>query len=382
MKASDVLPRLVLLAVAMAVAVGVPWTAEAQAPERGRPAPAAGQTGAGSDPVATAMRSLAEGINRQPGVKGKSVGVVGFSLAKGGVTEIGVYFSDLLEVELIKASGRQFEVVTRRDLCEVIRENKLWVADRFDPKLHEKLGGLSEADFLATGRIVDRGRALAVTVRLLDTEKGRQIWADNVNIPLDEGLRKLIERPAGIGGCEESEAAPKTTDKTAPEKAREPNQLQVQTWFDKPFYRVGDSLRIGVRVNRDAYVTLVNLGTSGQVTILFPNGYHPNNLVRAGQQVLVPPADAGFALHVKGPTGFDQVIAIATEDPVQFAPTDFSNPAVAFRSLERLQTRSIVVGAREKKKMAPSRWAEHVVAVEVIRGADGLGREGAPPQPQ
>jgi hypothetical protein len=85
---------------------------------------------------------------------------------------------------------------------------------------------------------------------------------------------------------------------------------------------------------------------------------------------------------VKGPTGFDQVIAIATEDPVQFAPTDFSSQAVAFRSLERLQTRSIVVGAREKKKMAPSRWAEHVVAVEVIRGADGLGREGAPPQPQ
>src|SRR5262245_26841067 len=38
-------------------------------------------------------------------------------------------------------------------------------------------------------------------------------------------------------------------------------------------YRVGDRISLSFTTNRDAYVTLVNVGTSGEVTILFPNRF-------------------------------------------------------------------------------------------------------------
>jgi hypothetical protein len=127
-------------------------------------------------------------------------------------------------------------------------------------------------------------------------------------------------------------------------------------------------VRFGLRVSRDAYVTLVNIGTSGDVTIIYPNRFHPSHFVRGGQDVLVPPADASFTLTVHGPPGLEQIRAIATEEPVQLHAGDFGGQTAMFRSLDRVQTRNLVVGiSKEREKVAPGKWAEDVVAVEVRR---------------
>jgi len=62
----------------------------------------------------------------------------------------------------------------------------------------------------------------------------------------------------------------------------EPPPLQIRLWTDKPAYRVGDTIRFGLAVNRDAYVALLNVGTSGGTTVIFPNRFHPSPRVEAG----------------------------------------------------------------------------------------------------
>lgn len=356
-------------------------------------------------PVALdALRASTRAIATMRGfvnVKGKKIGIGDFPLTDGRLTQLGSYFADQMDVALAWHAGPGgFEVVTRRDLCQVIRENKLWVDDRFDPSLHKKLGRLGQADLLLTGQITAMIETAWVSIRLLDTETGRVAWADSIVVSLEGGFGALATRPVFSDGCgvmpppgpsviagaPVATSAPpvpgtpavKTTPAVATPTAtpdvtgvavtsRPPkDRLQVRVWTDKSMYRIGDTVEFRVRANRDAYVMLVNIGTSGEVTILFPNRLHTSHFTRAGQEIVIPPPEARFVLTVEGPTGFDQVRAIATEEPLRLQATDFTRQAATFRSLNRVETRSLAAAiTAERTRVAAERWAEDVVAVEV-----------------
>lgn len=327
------------------------------------------------DPVSGAINRVAARVQELSAIKGKKVGIYEFEMSGGTRTELGLFVADQLDVALTgRASAGGFEVLGRGQICQVIRENKLLVDDRWDPALQSKLGRFGHADFLVAGRLTSLGKEVALTVRLVDTETLRQIWADSLRFPLDEGLKGLVSRPISGDGCDVMAAsavtaAPPSTPTPSPASG---DKLQARVWTDKPLYRIGESIRFGLRVNRDAYVTLINIGTSGDVTIIYPNRFHPNHFLRGGQDVIIPAPDAGFTLTVQGPPGFDQVRAIVTEEPVQLRVDDVGrageagSPKVAFRSLDRAQTRNLAVDLKTaRERLGSGRWAEEVIAVEV-----------------
>ena len=318
---------------------------------------------AGADALSPILDGVAKRILEVKDLKGKKVGVESFPTGGGRLTELSGHLADRLDVALTGlAAPSGVEMVTRQHLCDVIRENKLWVDDRFDPSLHKKLGRLGQADFMVAGRVVSGGGQASVSVRVLDTETGRQVWADAVTVQLDRMLGELATRMVDGDGC--GSQGPMVA--AAPEPKDAPRErLDVKIWTDKPAYRIGDTIRFGLRVNRDAYVTLVNIGTSGDVTIIFPNRFQPTFFVRGGTDVVIPSADAGFTLTVKPPSGFDQVRAIATSEPVQFQAGDFGTTSV-FRSLDQTQTRNLAVDIKsERERMTPGKWSEAIIAVEV-----------------
>lgn len=314
-------------------------------------------------------RSLATKVGDLGEVKDRTLAVVDFPTGGGRMTELGSFLADQFGVALTnrsRASG--YKMVSRRELCQAIRENKFWVDDRFDPELHRKLGKWTQADFIVSGRLTALNRQLAVSVRLIDSATLAEVWADSITLALDEGLRGLLSQPVVGDGCGGGVAQPVSSVPTSTTAAPGADRLQVKIWTDKGAYRIGETVRFGLRVSRDAYVTLVNIGTSGDVTIIYPNRFHPSHFVRGGQDVLVPPADANFTLTVHGPPGLEQIRAIATEEPVQLHAGDFGGQTAMFRSLDRVQTRNLVVGiSKEREKVAPGKWAEDVVAVEVRR---------------
>jgi len=90
----------------------------------------------------------------------------------------------------------------------------------------------------------------------------------------------------------------------------------VTVFLDKsgeaPTYRVGEEIRISVRVDRDAYVYLFSLQPDGTVTQILPNRFDEENFLRAGQTRTYPPSNAGYVFNVEPPTGLSKVVAVAS----------------------------------------------------------------------
>jgi hypothetical protein len=102
--------------------------------------------------------------------------------------------------------------------------------------------------------------------------------------------------------------------------------FDVEVWVDKdpsgreaPAYRVGEEIRIGVRVAEDAYVYLFSVGSAGEVVQILPNRFDEagrNNFMRAGTTRTFPPQGARYAFTVDPPMGLAKVIAVASKQPL------------------------------------------------------------------
>lgn len=98
-------------------------------------------------------------------------------------------------------------------------------------------------------------------------------------------------------------------------------------------YAVGETVRIFVQPNEDAYITVINVGPSGQVTQLFPNAYQKNNRVEANQRVEITPSDSGARIAVSGPIGAELIKVIASVEPIKVIPESALEGRGAFRSV-------------------------------------------------
>ena len=89
-------------------------------------------------------------------------------------------------------------------------------------------------------------------------------------------------------------------------------QLQIGLWSDKRTYKAGDTATFFVGVNKDCFLTLVNVDRSGRATVLFPNELQPDNQAVAGQTIQVPGAGAAYRFRFKEP-GREQIVAICSQ---------------------------------------------------------------------
>jgi len=81
-------------------------------------------------------------------------------------------------------------------------------------------------------------------------------------------------------------------------------------------YGLGEKVAFEVTSERDGYLTLVDLGTDGTVTVLFPNEFDRENRVRAGQRFAFPTASMGFEIEVQPPAGRGMVRLFVTAQPL------------------------------------------------------------------
>ncbi|MFC6591131.1 DUF4384 domain-containing protein [Deinococcus lacus] len=86
-----------------------------------------------------------------------------------------------------------------------------------------------------------------------------------------------------------------------------------------PSYRIGEGLRISTTTNRDAYVYLFSVDSSGEVTQILPNNLGGDNFVKANTTKVFPEAGANFTFSVGGPTGLNKVLALASLEKLDLA---------------------------------------------------------------
>lgn len=98
----------------------------------------------------------------------------------------------------------------------------------------------------------------------------------------------------------------------------ERSTINVKIWMNKacgsPFYP-GEKALIYFTADADGYITLYDIDTQGNVLVIFPNRYTPDNFVRAGQTLQLPALEADYDLIVEGPEGIEYIEAVASTNP-------------------------------------------------------------------
>jgi len=100
-----------------------------------------------------------------------------------------------------------------------------------------------------------------------------------------------------------------------------PQRIGIDAWVDSPSltYRIGEPLRLSVRPRQDAYITVVDVGGSGRVAVLYPNHFQQSGRIRAGTTLTIPSGTAPWQITVGGPTGVDLIQVIASRRPLTLA---------------------------------------------------------------
>lgn len=134
-----------------------------------------------------------------------------------------------------------------------------------------------------------------------------------------------------------------------------------------PAFHIGDRVNIVFEASRDCYLTLLNVGTSGKLTILFPNAMQPDNRIAAGQSHAIPGTSYGFEYVLQGPPGREMLKAVATLEPVALIESSFAPDGSLFRE-ERATAaaRDIAVVKTKTQEMAPDAWAEAHLEFDVL----------------
>ena len=144
----------------------------------------------------------------------------------------------------------------------------------------------------------------------------------------------------------------------------------VDVWMEggKSSFGVGEMVTFSARADRDGYLTLVDLGTDGSVTVLFPNPYEPDNAVRSGQTITFPSAAMDFEIVAQPPAGRGMVRAFVTAEPLDLpmSADDFTSGDVllADRIAEALMR---AAGRRTSGAVDLTNWATAALVYDITR---------------
>jgi hypothetical protein len=76
------------------------------------------------------------------------------------------------------------------------------------------------------------------------------------------------------------------------------------------------------------YVTILNAGTSGRATVVFPNLYQPEARVKRGAVLKVPGDQSQWQINIQGPTGIELITVIASKERLTLPPQGLSGEDV------------------------------------------------------
>ena len=146
-------------------------------------------------------------------------------------------------------------------------------------------------------------------------------------------------------------------------------RLRTNVPGEQPVFRIGQEMQLLVSATAPCYVTLIDIGTSGTVSVLYPPaGKEPPRLT-PGETLQLPPA--GGRIRVNGPPGLDRLKAIATREPLPLSTAvQTKGPGVADvaeRILGALKTIGTTAGAKSPGQVAlpANAWAETSIGIEI-----------------
>jgi hypothetical protein len=200
---------------------------------------------------------------------------------------------------------------------------------------------------------------MALAGYLFAEQKGKVARGDAATLSqLNGGKMKEISNPASDFSVELW---------TAPAPAEGARDIAVTAKKKKAGYPIGQKIVVGFRASRDCYLTLLNIGTSGKLTVLFPNSLHPDNFIQAGRDYRIPEATDDFEYELQGPPGMEKLKAVATLKKVSLLESNFAPDGSLFRTVDAASgARDIGVVQKKVSAVPKNEWAESACEFAVV----------------
>jgi hypothetical protein len=161
--------------------------------------------------------------------------------------------------------------------------------------------------------------------------------------------------------------------------------FNIKLKVDKEKYQLGDPIEFSFRVDRDCYLTLIEVATEGVVRVIYPNKLCPDNFVKAGKNYSIP-RDCNFQINLSGPSGIERLKAIATTWKTDIFRMNFQNEEYFFFE-GKPDDKVIINGLDNLAKALKNKgtWSETSLDFEVLETAPSKrkkrGLEGKIGQP-
>lgn len=94
---------------------------------------------------------------------------------------------------------------------------------------------------------------------------------------------------------------------------------EIKTVPQNTVFHSGDILRFRLTSRIAGYLYVVDKGSSGQTTTLFPVSAESPNKIAPDQTMIVPALGDGW-FEVSGPSGFDTIYLLVSSSPIQIPP--------------------------------------------------------------
>ena len=252
-----------------------------------------------------------------------------------------------------------------------------FLGERLKMVLHTKKGkGKSEAESLR--QEVERLRRQLQLKQTIGTDEIKQVEAQIEKVRLVQlryGLELISDQAHKQWILEQFERLSETENSTSNFEinvwtqqgtSSTPRDISIIPKTAPGSYRIGDKITLFFRSNHDCYLTLFNLGTSGSVTVLFPNRLFQDNFIRANQTYSIPGKGYSFEYILSGPIGVERIKAIASMDKVNLADLDFSQGDRIFHSAERsAAAKDIQIVAKHMEELHTTGWATAMCEFDV-----------------
>jgi hypothetical protein len=148
----------------------------------------------------------------------------------------------------------------------------------------------------------------------------------------------------------------------------DPN-FELKASLDKPSYFEGDEIKIKVKVSKDSYLTILNYDEEGNVSVIFPNRYYKNKIIKSFDELIIPSDEMGFKLktYIKDdrPQTTEIIHIIATK----------TQPLILDLQLEEKKEGNFIVYplgkikqiAEKLAKFPRSEWTSQVILYKVVK---------------
>ena len=258
--------------------------------------------------------------------------------------------------------------------AEDLKLKEITIDEKKQPNETAKANGL---DYYVIGSYRMERAGLEIRSRLIDTKTENIQSSANILIERKElNPEDLVLIDTMAEEFKTAEKKKSYQDQLEKLVASKPSSssFKADVWTDKREYEINEKIVFYVKADKNGYLTLLDIGPNGNITVIFPNKFHRENFVRADVTYQIPSPNYGFEFDVRGPAGLERIKAIVTLDKVSLLKLDLD---AGFHSVTRGTTRgnrTIQALATQVDSVGNSAWAQAYSEIFIFKKGERYTR--------